>query len=498
MKRYISIMLVVLMLNSMCLLSFSATAAELDPTAMSSGENSDTETITVPQIYITTADGNGTLLQKEDDYVEASITIKDTDSSVITDNIQFKVRGNSTAAPSVTKKAFTFKFESKKNVLNMGKAKKWALLANAFDPTLMRNYIAFDFAQKMELDFTSQQRFVELWLDGSYRGCYVLTEPVEEGSTRVDIDIDSNNGMKDFLIELEADRVEEEVSYFSAGEMRFAVKEPEEPNDEQLAYISSTMNDILNIIKKGDQEEISKKIDIQSFTRYYLLNELVKTLDFGYSSVFFYYKDDILYCGPVWDYDLAAGNVTSSYSEASKSAADPNGLYAAYRNFYRHLTAYSWFVSEIRATCVQYYDYIYNITAKGGLMDTLIDTYGDVFDRNYNEAGWSPSTQWSTLQMTPFATFSENVEFLREWIYNRGVWLRNHYDLYRTAGLCGDSNSDRTISIMDATLIQMHLAEIMKLDGKGLLCGDSDRNGALTIVDATRIQLFLVHKIQNL
>lgn len=120
----------------------------------------------------------------------------------MSDSAQIKVRGNTTALYWMQKKPFTIKFSSKKNVLGMGSGKKWALIANLFDPTLLRNYVAFDTAQKMGIEYTSNQRFVELWLDGSYRGCYTLYEPVQQGVDRVDIDIKSNGGKKTFCSNL--------------------------------------------------------------------------------------------------------------------------------------------------------------------------------------------------------------------------------------------------------------------------------------------------------
>ena len=136
----------------------------------------DSELI-VPQIRITTEEGNGASLQKDDGYVDAEVTITDTDGSVLSDTCSFKVRGNTTAMTFVQKKAYTFKFEKKKDVLGMGKGKKWALLANAFDPTLLRNYMANEFARHLELPYTSEHRIVEVIVDDSYRGCYELYEP---------------------------------------------------------------------------------------------------------------------------------------------------------------------------------------------------------------------------------------------------------------------------------------------------------------------------------
>ncbi len=380
----------------------------------------------------------------------------------------------------------------------MGKAKKWSLLANTFDPTLMRNYIALDFAQTMGLEFTSEQCYVELWVDDSYRGCYVVTEPIEEGSSRVDIDIDSNNGMKDFLIEKEQARVESDVTYFTTGNIRFAVSEPEEPNNEQLAYIQSTMDDIMDTIKNGNQQEISEKIDIPSFTRFYLLNELFKTLDFDFSSVFFYYKDGILYCGPVWDYDLSAGNTNSAYSSVSNEAYKTNDLFAANCHLYKYLCSYDWFNNEVRSTYLQYYDYICNITAVNGLIDTLLETYGDVYDRNFSDAGWNPSKWWVNTQMKPLNTYSDNVDYLREWLYSRNIWLSSYYNLYNESFLSGDVDGDGIITIKDATSIQRHIAKLTSIDEDRLECADTDKDGRVSIQDATQIQKFLAQLITEL
>ena len=460
-----------------------ASAQELGTAGTSDG-------LTVPQVRIVTENGNGLQLQKADGYVNATVTITDADGSVLSDSVNFKVRGNSTALLSITKKAFTFKFEKKKNVLGMGKGKKWALLANAFDPTLMRNYIAFEFAREMGLAYTSEQRYVELWVDGSYRGCYTLMEPVEEGSDRVDIDIDSNDGMKDFLIEREATRSESDVTYFKTDGIRFAVKEPEEPNAEQLAYIQSTMNEIMNVIKSGDKDAISAKIDVPSFTRFYILNELYKTVDFDFSSVFFYYKNGKLYAGPAWDYDLAAGNVNANYSATAKASTETDGLFAAERHLYKYLCSYDWFNDEISAAYREYSGYIENIYVDGGMMDELLNTYGELYSRNFTDAGWKPSKWWVNVQRRPDATFDANVDYLRRWLRERSDWLTEYY-LSGERYILGDTDGDGMITIMDATKIQRLLADLITDDdGMMTLRGNVSDEG-LDILDATLIQRYL-------
>ena len=481
MKRLLSLLLsMAVILGALTVLPPAASAAQAEP-------------LTVPQIRITTEDGNGTTLLKEDGYVDATIEITDTDGSVLSSSIQFKVRGNSTAFYSILKKAFTFKFGAKRDVLGMGKGKKWALIANAMDPSLLRNYIAVDFAHEMGLAYTSEQKFVELWLDGSYRGCYTLMEPVQEGKDRVNIDIDSNGGKKDFLIEREENRVEEDVSYFKTDGIRWAVSEPEEPNDDQLAYIRSTMDGIVAVLKSGDRAQIEEKIDVASFTRFYLLNELYKTLDFDYSSVFFYYQDGKLYAGPVWDYDLSTGNMNPDINAKYKSAFAPDdALFCEKAHLYRYLCSQEWFVDEVKKVYRLYEPYISGITAAGGLIDTLTAAYGEVFNRNYTQTEWRANRRWLNLQNLVLPTFEANVEYLRDWLSTRNEWLMNYYDLFGERFLFGDADADGKITILDATKIQRVLAALIddpdgRIALRGNIMGDT-----LDILDATLIQRFLV------
>lgn len=455
------------------------------PTAANAAENS-----TVPKIEITTDAGNGLSLEKADGYVGAHITITDADGSVTDDAITLKVRGNSTAMEHVTKKSFNFKFAKKTEVLGMGKGKKWAMLANCFDPTLLRNYLAFDLAQELGLPYTSQQRYAELWLDGSYRGCYTVYEPVQEGRDRVDIDIESNDGKKDFLLEYESSRTEADVSYVSAGGLRFAMSDPDEPNDDQLVYVTDILNNIVNTLKNGTEEEIRQVIDVDSFAKFYLLNEYAKTGDFGLSSVFFFYKDDVLYAGPAWDYDLALGNLNGDLnSTAAKQGSRSDGIMQADKNFYRYLTNKDWFQTEIKRVYAQHYDTMENISADGGRLDTLRAENQALFDRNFKT--WSVSRWWLNYQKPPLITYDDNYDFLKNWCAERHRWLSDYYGLYRYSYLRGDSDGNGEVNILDATLIQRVLADVQS-DDDGIIALRSSLSGdTLDITDATYLQRYI-------
>ena len=475
MKRIFSFFLILIMLFSFPCISTSAATSQ-NPS--------------VPKIEITTDAGNGLSLEKADGYVGAHITITDADGSAVDDTISLKVRGNSTAMEHVTKKSFNFKFAKKTEILGMGKGKKWALLANCFDPTLLRNTLVFDTAQALELPYTSQQRYAEVWLDGSYRGCYTVYEPVQEGTDRVDIDIESNDGKKDFLLEYEASRTEADVSYVSAGGLRFAMSDPDEPTEDQLAYVTDTLNNIINTLKNGTEEEIRQTIDVDSFAKFYLLNEYAKTGDFGLSSVFFFYKDGVLYAGPAWDYDLALGNLNGDLnSTAAKQGSRTDGIMQADKNFYRLLTGKDWFQTEVKRVYAQHYDYIENISANGGQLDALRAENQALFDRNFSV--WNVNRWWLNYQKPPLRTYDDNFNFLKTWCAERHLWLSDYYGLYRYSYLCGDSDGDGKVDILDVTLIQRVIANVQS-DDDGMIALRSSLSGdTFDITDATYLQRYI-------
>lgn len=500
MKRTISLFLLIAMLISvLCVNTVAASGLSL--------EEEPEVPPTVPRISVTTAAGNGTRLQKSDGYVDATVTITDTDGSVKFNNeaITIKVRGNSTATASIKKKAYNIKFDKKKEVLGLGKGKKWSLLANAFDPTLMRNYTAFEFARTLGLEYTSQMRFVELWLDGSFRGCYLLIVPIDVKEERINLDVKSNDGKKDFLLEEERVRDEDDVTYISVlndWRLRFAISEPEKPEadklaqpdkrekyEAQVAYIQSTMDEIMTVIKSGDMEAIADKIDLPSFTRFYLLNEYFKNVDFSHSSVYFYYKNGKLYAGPAWDYDLCMGNTNDQInSDRFTACADPTGLYASGCNIFYTLCKYDWFNDEVKAVYNQYYRDIMQIYVRGGKLDELLNTYGGVFDRNFTETEWDVTKAWSKWHKVPLDTYEENVSFLRDWLRDRNDWLSDYFDISAAdAPILGDADSDRDVTSIDGTWIKRMIAK-MELPGEfSETASDVDGDGSVTVIDAAFI-----------
>lgn len=443
------------------------------------------------KIYISTESGNGNEIEKADGYQNSTIAVVSPvdgkgEFSVNETTGKIKVRGNSTSLAE--KKPFNIKFDKKQDVLGMGSGKKWCLLANCFDPSLMRNYTAFEIARELKLPYTPDTAFAELWLDDVYKGSYLISEPVESGSTRIDIDTEAD----DFMIEYEAYRNEELVAYITSdeGNLRFAVSEPEMPDksdykdDESEKYdedmeaynlrindISDKINNITDTIKKGDYKEICDVIDIESFVDYYVLNEIMKTCDFGWSSVNFYYKEGKLYAGPVWDYDLSSGNTNPDYpslvtSESEKayvekyadfsSNSSAEGMYAANYNFYKYLTASEDFMNDVKKVFLEEQEYINNLSAEGGILDSAYSENEEMFKRNFASAeeggaGWVVSKSYADTMRTPDSTLEENFSYFKNWISERNdylyeAWIGHEFSDEGLCKHCGISINDCSVA----------------------------------------------------
>ena len=443
------------------------------------------EPIDVPRITFTTENGKGTSLQKTDGYVNATVDIKGVDGYTLSDSVTIKVRGNSTAFESIAKKSYSFKFAKKKNLFDMGSGKKWALISNIYDPTLARNYVAFSLAQELGIQYSSNFKVVEVVMDGSFRGCYLLIEPVGEGKDRVDINVNGNN---DFLLELEASRAEDDVTYFKTNGIRFAISEPDPPTEEQVSYIQSTMDDVIATIRNGTKEEIENKIDLNSCVKFYLLNEFLKTVDFDFSSLYYYYKGGKLYAGPPWDYDLSSGNVNENFSSRYASSYKTDGLFINNYNLFKWLCSKDWFNKLCKREFQKHYSYFESIASDGGVIDSFYNTYKSAINRNFSDAGWQVNRNYVNVMKKPLATYKENYDFYVNWCRERFEWLKDYYGAVPITNKPGDIDGNGIVDVNDATLIQRCAAKLIDFDDVYLILADVDENGTVDINDATVVQ----------
>lgn len=379
----------------------------------------------IPKVYIEQPTGAGEISREE--YTPATIRVVDETcqyADIEASNAKIKVRGHSTA--NGRKKPYNFKFETKTNVLGMGESKKWNLIANLYDPTQLRNKLVFEFARNIGMEYTSNTQFVEVYLNGEYKGLYLLTEPVEEGKDKVDINVDNN----EYLLELQPNAEKtDDVTFLTYRGNYFSVKDGK---DDNLTYIMNLLNNFEYSFEK-DYEEMSKYADLDTFVDYYILSELFKDVDFATTSSFFYVKDGMIYAGPVWDYDLSMGNAGTYYQEYNNASTleDSTEEFYCQKYWFYFLTQNEKFMTKVRQRFEEMQPLIENLTTDNEMgknrIDVLTMTYGEFFEKNAKL--WNVGTEYSIegMQRLPDATYKENVDYLRNWLIKRNEWLKSQW-----------------------------------------------------------------------
>jgi hypothetical protein len=216
--------------------------------------------------------------------------------------------------------------------------KRWVLLANYSDKTLLRTAFAFNLGLSVfnNLKWTPNSRMVEVVLNNEYIGVYQIVEQIRLDKNRVDIDLDKG----EFLLEVNAS-LDEKFNFTTARGIQFSFKEPEEPGASQFDAIKLKIQEIEDILYSDDfADEINgyaKYIDVASFIDWYLVNEVTKNNDaILHKSVYMFYKDNKIFMGPLWDFDISSGNINfngcdnpekywiRNYKWTSRLFEDPN------------------------------------------------------------------------------------------------------------------------------------------------------------------------------
>lgn len=281
----------------------------------------------LPSIYIDLTEISLNDLHKDKNVIYSGNSIYVTDSqgeySISLKNaVQIKGRGNSTWT-FYDKKGYQLKFSENISLLGMDEAKDWILLANAGDDSLMRSKLVYDMAEKLGMAFTPSFEYADLWIDGDYRGTYLVGEKVEIASNKLNL-----KDAKGCIFEHdEGFYMENEHWFFNEMLQRhFSVKDIVKKNEtlinESIEDFNGSVTALCSClyttpVSEVTLEELSKFIDVDSFIKYYLVNEYVLNRE-SFVSSFYWYKDgadDVLHLGPIWDFDTSMGNDLTLYYE---------------------------------------------------------------------------------------------------------------------------------------------------------------------------------------
>ena len=361
-------------------------SVEINGTSITSGnsynmfENNQTYTVTadsttyslcvqkasgIGSMFITTESGSMSNVHANKENKESGQLVAiDYDGSVSYDNALDYIKGRGNTTWRFDKKPYNIKLDKKASLLGMDKNKKWCLLANAQEHSMIRNALLYDLADEVGLEFSPASRFVDLYANGEYLGTYQLTQKVEAGDGDLvditdleakteeavangtglsDVDIEEMYGDDYYSAEMENGEREaynipynpdditggyllefvmefDEASYFTTtGGQKVQVKNPEYCSAEQINYIADFMQDLEDAVysdtgynEKG--KHYTEYIDMESAVLMYLLQEFSVNIDGGISSCYFYKDSDLtgdgkVHASPCWDFDVALGNL---------------------------------------------------------------------------------------------------------------------------------------------------------------------------------------------
>ncbi len=256
----------------------------------------------LPVIRLTTASGSMEAVNADKGYSEAGfLEVYDADGNMETAVKVERLSGRGNTSWDAAKKSYAVKLEDAENVLGMGAAKRWVLNANYYDGAYIRNQIGFELARESGMRFTPEERFAEVYINDEYAGLYQLMEKIEPGKNRMDI----GNG---YLLEVDyIERSVEEQYILLTNEQPVVIHAPEKNCD--LDGVQQFFDAFTADMENGNTAEAMGRLDVESFAKRFVMEEILQDMDFGYTSQYLYLdlKNGILHDGPLWDLDNTMG-----------------------------------------------------------------------------------------------------------------------------------------------------------------------------------------------
>lgn len=376
---------------------------------------------------------------KNKEKISASLSVFSRENSLTDAPLTIKGRGNSswTNAP---KKSYTLKFESKQNFLGLGKHKSFALIANYFDKTLLRNVSAYSLAKKVftKMSWAPSAKTVNLFIDGVYQGLYSAVESVKIAENRVNIpDISDFVPIQEttqdmtvfdkygFILEVN-ERQDEDFNFISEKKVPFSLKEPD--GSDLTPEICEKIKEKTNQIEAEVYAGNFSNIDLNSFADWWILEELAKNTDSQfYSSCYMYFdpnpSDKKFHMGPVWDFDLGFGNngvdVKTEGFQADEAQNGANWILELRKSEeFMNIVKERW--KECKPLIESYFS--------GEYEENLSNIKKDV---DFNFIRWPilGKPVWKApIDCESRTTYDSEVEYFKTWKNNRIQWLSSKFE----------------------------------------------------------------------
>lgn len=270
-------------------------------------ELADYELTGLPVVYLDTR----TPVKSKDIWTEGSVRIDGRESSASMEQVSCSVKGRGNTTWTWPKKPYTVRLEKKREVLGMPEHKRWVLLANFMDRTLMRNIVSMHVGSLLgNLAWTPRCRSVELVMNGKHQGTYLLIEQVRVDGDRVDI-----GGKDAFMLESDFhynNKVQWIDHHGSCNNWSYGIPfsvrhpDPDSVSTDQVERIKKYISTVAGALySDGFEEKYPAYLDVDSFIDYWIAFEVMGNHELQNPGSVFMHKDDggLLTAGPLWDFD---------------------------------------------------------------------------------------------------------------------------------------------------------------------------------------------------
>ena len=352
-------------------------------------------------------------------------------------------RGNGSRHEAFLKRPYRIKFNDGKShhmlkdspLESPSKSKKWTLLPNWREKSLIRNNIAFEMSRRLGSAYTPWIQNVDVIVNGEYKGNYQLADQVTVGMNRVHItemttdDNEEPDITGGYLLEITSPG---ETYHFSSNRgIPVDVKYPDD-NDLttlQFTYIRQAFNAMEASLWAANYKDAERgyrtKLDLESFLRHILVGEFAGNTDAMWS-VYLYKErgDDHFHFGPVWDFDLSMDNDQRVYPANGKSdwLFNYGSAVSGIKDFVRRVLSDPYALATLSS--------IWSGMRKSGAFSpqslcAYVDSLATVMDQSQrlNFTRWDNLGQRLTLQQFAPGTYQGEIDIVKNYLTTRIAWI---------------------------------------------------------------------------
>ena len=330
-------------------------------------------------------------------------------------------------------------------VMGMSPHYEWALHGPFLDKTLLRNYMWYNIAGEIS-SYAPNVRYSEVFIDGEYKGLYVMTETIAASKERVYLKTYGNGKtVTSWIARIDTyeEKNQKNLDHFSFYTLKtnenksLSVIYPgkEILTEKNIDLIEKDISSFEKALYSYDYQDSKKGyrafIDVNSFVDYYILMEFTAQHDMSMKST--YLTKDArtkIKLSPLWDFN----NILDNYIAITY---EPQGFYFTDRLWFEMLLKDDYFVEKV----IQRYRYLrtnwleeeYLLTYVDETLDYLdesIERNFDVWGYSFNPEVYDPNQYLTPNERNPKSHY-EAVEQMTSFLVERGEWMDAHIESLR-------------------------------------------------------------------